>query len=631
MEECSSSSREYQEKNVNILGNEKQFEWREVHRKKERALPTRRNENSLQNNNHFTESTVVETSHLKKTQTDAIPENYVSSDTHEPAFKMTQCGVPTATGERLKKKKKSDGQRKKEYRNKIMSLPSVQGKVLTVTHEFYNLLTRNETESLSSNTQTEKSGEIKFKSGDFPALGRDSDTLLDSFSRNCSLQESERNFDLQSDSDWSDIDMSEQPFSKSDPTQYRAILKWPAKGVMPANKENRVPIEDFPMLGETVKSSKKKFSYSESVKKGSSSQLKNDEGAVSASSTKLLSTMKAKPQLKLKNMISSQSDQGILDGEPSKKPKANSLIHYNLITMLNKKKSAAKEVNKKNLISNENKKMCKVKPVIANILDSSAPSRRRGKEREKPARKKPTAMKKIILKEREERKLMNKLSAIKLTENVQLETPMENESVNDKLEDNLKTTRAKTDKTLQGVIHSRKFREYCNQMLNPEMDDTVTKLIQDLTRFQDRLFQKDPIKAKMRRRLVVGLREVTKHLKLKKLKCVILAPNLEKIKSNGGLDEAMNTIISLAKEQNIPFVFALGRRGLGRVCLKKVPVSCVGIFNYEGSETNFKHLCELAAVAQNAYNQAVEPKNGVNTSVIETANSNVPLVVEKYI
>ena len=37
----------------------------------------------------------------------------------------------------------------------------------------------------------------------------------------------------------------------------------------------------------------------------------------------------------------------------------------------------------------------------------------------------------------------------------------------------------------------------------------------------------------MRRRLVVGIREVTKHLKLKKLKCVILAPNLEKIKSNG--------------------------------------------------------------------------------------------------
>ena len=40
-------------------------------------------------------------------------------------------------------------------------------------------------------------------------------------------------------------------------------------------------------------------------------------------------------------------------------------------------------------------------------------------------------------------------------------------------------------------------------------------------------------KAKIRRRLVMGLREVTKHLKVKKLKCVIISPNLEKIQSKG--------------------------------------------------------------------------------------------------
>ena len=47
------------------------------------------------------------------------------------------------------------------------------------------------------------------------------------------------------------------------------------------------------------------------------------------------------------------------------------------------------------------------------------------------------------------------------------------------------------------------------------------------------MYQRDPIKAKMRRRLVMGIREVTKHLKLKKLKCVIISPNLEKIQSKG--------------------------------------------------------------------------------------------------
>lgn len=46
----------------------------------------------------------------------------------------------------------------------------------------------------------------------------------------------------------------------------------------------------------------------------------------------------------------------------------------------------------------------------------------------------------------------------------------------------------------------------------------------------------------------------------------------------------MNNIISMCSEQNVPFVFALGRRALGRACAKLVPVSVVGIFNYEGSE-----------------------------------------------
>ena len=41
--------------------------------------------------------------------------------------------------------------------------------------------------------------------------------------------------------------------------------------------------------------------------------------------------------------------------------------------------------------------------------------------------------------------------------------------------------------------------------------------------------------AKKKRRIVLGLREVTKHLRLKKIKCVIISPNLERIQSKGSL------------------------------------------------------------------------------------------------
>lgn len=61
----------------------------------------------------------------------------------------------------------------------------------------------------------------------------------------------------------------------------------------------------------------------------------------------------------------------------------------------------------------------------------------------------------------------------------------------------------------------------------------MTLLLQELVSFQERIYQKDPVRAKARRRLVMGLREVTKHMKLNKIKCVIISPNCEKIQSKG--------------------------------------------------------------------------------------------------
>lgn len=74
---------------------------------------------------------------------------------------------------------------------------------------------------------------------------------------------------------------------------------------------------------------------------------------------------------------------------------------------------------------------------------------------------------------------------------------------------------------------------YCSQMLSKEVDACVTDLLKELVRFQDRMYQKDPVKAKTKRRLVLGLREVLKHLKLRKLKCIIISPNCEKTQSKG--------------------------------------------------------------------------------------------------
>ncbi|KAM7166553.1 selenocysteine insertion sequence-binding protein 2 isoform 1-T1 [Macrochelys suwanniensis] len=273
-----------------------------------------------------------------------------------------------------------------------------------------------------------------------------------------------------------------------------------------------------------------------------------------------------------------------------------------------------------------------------NPLDSSAPLVKKGKQREVPKAKKPTSLKKIILKEREQRKqhVLEQTTIPKddgdivcqceesttedqtLTQDTKTaeDVPITSDSVAQSSSEvfpeckDLKDSTESSSSLIQlnsslPKIHSRRFRDYCSQVLSKEVDSCVTDLLKELVRFQDRLYQKDPVRAKTKRRLVMGLREVLKHLKLKKLKCVIISPNCEKIQSKGGLDETLHTIIDCACEQNIPFVFALNRKALGRCVNKAVPVSVVGIFSYDGAQDHFHKMAELTMEARHAYKDMV--------------------------
>lgn len=211
-----------------------------------------------------------------------------------------------------------------------------------------------------------------------------------------------------------------------------------------------------------------------------------------------------------------------------------------------------------------------LKPVV-NPLDSSAPAKR-GKERETPKVKKHSPLKKVILKEREEKKRLRMLDEDEPTSTIDLPTSsfpntpisapvgigvVSGESDLSQDAVGFKTTTeigienppsaelspisqpspsclsplspgpspmgSGGNSPVTGSfqvklkIHSRRFREYCNQILDKEIDNCCTALLSDLVRFQDRQYHKDPLKAKAKRRIVLGLREVTKHLKLKKI------------------------------------------------------------------------------------------------------------------
>jgi len=291
---------------------------------------------------------------------------------------------------------------------------------------------------------------------------------------------------------------------------------------------------------------------------------------------------------------------------------------------------------------------------VRNQLDSSAPTKKRGKEREGGKKKKKTLMKKIILADREKRKILreeaekrredrikagvslkplplkddddfDKVSNIDDKVKVSVEEEVEGKnnpqedtklscsvdlisSNEDGIKENsalgsepIETASVKTplemsveEKALT-AIHSRKFRTYCTHLLSNELDASISLLMADLVRFQDKQHAKDPVKAKARRRYVVGLREVAKFLKVKKVCCVILAPDIERVATEGGLDDAVTKLVNDAKDQEISTVFGLNRRKLGKLCLKKVPVSCIGIMNYQGSDENYKTIQTLVA------------------------------------
>ncbi|KAL2092814.1 hypothetical protein ACEWY4_012612 [Coilia grayii] len=307
--------------------------------------------------------------------------------------------------------------------------------------------------------------------------------------------------------------------------------------------------------------------------------------------------------------------------------------------------------------------------IAHNPLDSTSPLVKKGKQREVPKAKKPTPLKRVILKEREERKQKRLLEEQGLlppteeqgllppTEEQGLLPPTEEQSISPSTDkqgispateeqglslstEELQSTSLDVEEnssnseqtdSLGGInslvsdsteghattppvaniipnhpkIHSRKFRDYCNQVLSKDLDECASALLKELCRFQDRLYQKDPRKARMKRRLVMGLREVLKNLKLHKVKCVIISPNCERVQSKGGLDEVLYTIINTCREQDIPFVFALSRKALGRSVNKAVPVSLVGIFNYEGAQDLYNKMIELSSEARKAYDDMV--------------------------
>lgn len=82
--------------------------------------------------------------------------------------------------------------------------------------------------------------------------------------------------------------------------------------------------------------------------------------------------------------------------------------------------------------------------------------------------------------------------------------------------------------SLLNFLLERTFSRYCTNCLTEDLTSSVSALVQKIAQFQDRTFNQNPIKATAKRRYVAGISQTNKYLRVKKVKLLVIAPDLEK-------------------------------------------------------------------------------------------------------
>ena len=144
-------------------------------------------------------------------------------------------------------------------------------------------------------------------------------------------------------------------------------------------------------------------------------------------------------------------------------------------------------------------------------------------------------------------------------------------------------------KRVPKVVTSTGPREYACLSTNEDVTPLLIEMLGELMRLQRRAIEDK--NAKARRRIVMGLREVARGIRAHKVKMIIMANNLDEY---GAIDEKLQEILDLARQEDVPVMFQLNKRKLGKAVGKSIKVSVVGVQSSDGAHQQFKKLAALA-------------------------------------
>ena len=94
---------------------------------------------------------------------------------------------------------------------------------------------------------------------------------------------------------------------------------------------------------------------------------------------------------------------------------------------------------------------------------------------------------------------------------------------------------------------------------------------------------------------------------------MIIAPDIDNIESKGGLNDMITNLIQMAantgeygEKKPIPIFFVMNRWNLGKTILRKAPVACIAILNYQGSDANFGLMMDMLPRLKDEYQEKLK-------------------------
>lgn len=120
-----------------------------------------------------------------------------------------------------------------------------------------------------------------------------------------------------------------------------------------------------------------------------------------------------------------------------------------------------------------------------------------------------------------------------------------------------------------------------------EIDEIIKGMIKRLDELQRRALELDPIHGNLKERFVKGIKQSTNLVKAERARLVLIASDIEDSET---LDGKLQEMILLAKQREIPTLYCLSRRQLGKAVGSTFRQSAVAVRNPDGAYPEFKKV-----------------------------------------